>query len=506
MTSGPRPSNLMSDPRFDEPNLSDDGVLTDEGLAAALDGVAVDSDDPLAAFLDDARRLPDRFTPEPGGSLSEWFSSRPARVTPPGEPGTLIRPVSRPVFASETVETSPGSGPVAPRSGSILEQVSSQDTRSDATEDDPVPDPEVASPGPPPFPIVASAVETGTLRAAAAANPAPSNRSGEAPATPVLQPAHDEPIAGPPPSARSTRGLVPDDGPPAVEGVWALAPLPPPTGAGRPSRASRADTISELLRPTGPKLLAGAAVIVFLLTAAHTLGLVTLPLPGGGDGSGDQTVAADELQAAAPTAVADGSAEATTSTTTAASSLTTASSVPATETTAAPSTAPPATAPRTSTSARRRTTSTARPTTAAPTRPTEPQETSSIPATAAPTAPSTSAPSSTASPTAPPPSIPPSSTSPSSTPSSSTPSSSSPSSSAPAGTANLTPGVPASVPDDLVAGSYRGRSEAACDVIVYTADGQERVTSADPGGIIQFMVADGDRVTVGDGCPTGYTS
>ncbi|MFV0260192.1 MAG: hypothetical protein ACK5PP_17285, partial [Acidimicrobiales bacterium] len=362
MTSGPQLSNLSSGQRSDDEDLSDDGVLTDRGLAAVLDGEPADVDDPLVAFLSDARRLPDRFNPEPGGSLTEWFSSRPARVTPPGEPGSLIRPVSRPVFASETVESP---APTPPDRGPILEGGPSGEARSDHPDDG---SSTPASPGPPPFPVVASAVETGTLRAARTGTSAPAldqPEVAEPPVTSVLERSEGEVAPSPPGSDENRRADDPDRA--VVEGVWSPAPLPPPTSAAY--RTSRPEAMAALLRPTGTKLLVGTTVILFLLTAAHTTGLITLPLPGGGDG-GDQTVAADDLQAAAPAAITEVPAEATTSTSTPASSLTTASSAPVTApSTAASSAAPAATPGRrvTSTAAptsRRRSTSTARPTTA----------------------------------------------------------------------------------------------------------------------------------------------
>ncbi|MFV0258428.1 MAG: hypothetical protein ACK5PP_08285, partial [Acidimicrobiales bacterium] len=72
-------------------------------------------------------------------------------------------------------------------------------------------------------------------------------------------------------------------------------------------------------------------------------------------------------------------------------------------------------------------------------------------------------------------------------------------------TVTLAPGATASVPDDLAAGSYRSTAEAACEVMVITGDGQEQLSSAAAGETIEFTVADGDQVTIGDGCPASYT-
>jgi hypothetical protein len=225
--------------------------------------------------------------------------------------------------------------------------------------------------------------------------------------------------------------------------------------------ASPLEAVVNLLRPSGTKVFLGFAVLVLAAVSAQALGLVDLPIIG--DGSGDQTVAAGDITTTSSvvTTATSSTAVASDPTRFGAGDETTSSSA----TTAAPTTAAETTASTGATVEEPTSTAATEP---EPTEPSGPSSTDS--STSTPDPGSTVEPDPTVT-------VLPNDT--------------------------LEPGQSYLVPDDVPAGTYVGQvgPNATCSITIERAGAGIEELTVEGGDRVRVELADGDRVTAGEGCP-----
>lgn len=254
-------------------------------------------------------------------------------------------------------------------------------------------------------------------------------------------------------------------------------------------RTSPIELVAQLLRPTGPKLLMGVAMLALLIAAGPALGLFDLPFYEGSGVENQATGGADLVGTPAATSTSAPLDEAA-SPPFGAAGDTSGAEVAAPEITQAPATSAPTIAPTVAPA----------PTSAEATVSTETTDTTVSETTTSSTVEVTTTLDSTASTDISDPTTDPSSVTTSVVTSTSEP---------PPTTivVSLRPGQLYPVPDVRPAGTYAATvpNGDGCLVRVTRSSGGDVVYTADPGELIVFILANGDIVNVSVGCPTAYS-
>lgn len=263
---------------------------------------------------------------------------------------------------------------------------------------------------------------------------------------------------------------------------------PPRSHAGSVYRASPVELLAQVLRPTGPKLLMGVAMLALLITAGPALGLFDLPFSESSGVENQATGGADLVGTPAATGSPTSLDEAASPSFGAAGD----NEVASPETSQALATPDPTVAP---TVAQQTSAETSAPETSAST---ETTDTTASETTTSSTPEITTTLDGTATTDV---------SDPTTTPTSEVTSTTEPPPTTVVGAVILAPGQAYLIPDDRPAGRYQGTvpGGGVCLIRVFLGSGGETPYLANGGESIVFRLADGDTVNVSVGCPLAYS-